>query len=193
MSESPTLEQHIADLAVEHRAKVAKHTLIAAGTRALPAVRAGLRHADVRVVVGCIDVIDHVLEEGVLRDLFAALAHADASVRRRALHALTCEHCKQGQCRPSDTALRRALIAACADPHPSVRGAAAEGLSSMVHDSAEALDAIVRLAASDPASAVRKKAALAAPGGPIYEGRRSKSGRLRRRPPAASLRRDRET
>ena len=46
--------------------------------------------------------------------------------------------------------------------------------------------AIVRAAESDPCSVVRKKAALSAPGGPIYEGRRSKSGRLRRRPPTAA-------
>jgi hypothetical protein len=189
MSESRTFEQQVDDLAVEHRAKDAKRSLIAAGTRAQPAVIAGLGHPDVRVVVGCIDVIDHVLEEEALDALFSVLGHPDPRVRRRALHALSCEHCKQGECRPSQTALRDALVAACEDCDPTVRAGAVEGLSPMVHDSADALAAIVRLADADPDRAVRKKAALSAPGGPIYEGRRSKSGRLRRRPPQVVERR----
>jgi HEAT repeat protein len=182
---SRRLEQHVDDLAVAHRAKVAKRTLIAAGSDALPAVRDGLRHTDVRVVIGCIDVIDHVLDETALGDLFGALEHCDSRVRGRALHALTCEHCKQGDCRPSEAALRRALIAACDDLDAYVRLVAVEGLSAMVHDWDEAFAMIVRISEFDTNSVVRKKAALAAPGGPIYEGRRSKSGRLRRRPPSA--------
>jgi HEAT repeat protein len=182
MSETRVLDELVADLAVEHRAKPARRALIAAGHAALPAVRAGLRHPDARVVVRCIDVIDHLLDDSALSDLFGVLQHPDASVRARALHALSCERCKQGACRPDADALKGALVAACDDPDAYVRRLAVEGLSPMVHDSEVARAAIIRLAQSDPSRMVRKQAALAAPGGPIYEGRRSKSGRLRRRP-----------
>jgi HEAT repeat protein len=183
MTPSRSLTQLVGDLAVEHRAKPAKRTLIAAGSDAVPALRAGLCHADMRVVIACIDAIDRVLDEAALEALLGVIDHPNPLVRARALHALSCERCKQGECRPNEAELRTALIAACDDPDPYVRYIAVEGLSVMIHDWDQALAAVVRLAQSDPAPFVRKKAALAAPGGPIYEGRRSKTGRLRRRPP----------
>lgn len=183
MTPSRALAELVDDLAVEHRAKIAKRTLIAAGGDAVPAVRAALSHADMRVVIACIDVLDRVLDEAAIEALFDAIDHPNPFVRGRALHALSCEHCKQGECRPDAAAARAALLAACDDPAAYVRFIAVEGLSLMIHDCDQALAAVVRLARSDPVPVVRKKAALAAPGGPIYEGRRSKTGRLRRRPP----------
>src|SRR6185436_3002968 len=78
--------------------------------------------------------------------LFAVLDHPDARVRGRALHALSCEHCKQGECRPGQAALRNALIAACDDPDPYVRYVAVEGLSAIIHDWDEALAAVAQVA-----------------------------------------------
>jgi hypothetical protein len=71
-------------------------------------------------------------------------------------------------------------------PTPTFATSPSKALSAMVHDSDEALAVVVRVAESDPDRSVGKKAALAAPGRPISEGRRSKSGRLRRRPPATA-------
>jgi HEAT repeat protein len=92
----------VGDLAVDHRARHALRALIAAGAAATPAVRRGLRHDDAQVRARCCDVLDHVLDADAIPELIANVTHGDPTVRARALHALGCDRCKEGACRPAE-------------------------------------------------------------------------------------------
>lgn len=166
-------------LGVAHRAREARRALLAAGAAATPAVRRGLGHHDPAVVVGCCDVLDASLDEDALPELFACLGHDDPQVRARALHALACDACKQGACRPGEGRLIRAAVRATTDPVAAVRVAAVQALGPASRRSADALAALERCAQADAHPPVRKIARWFLPGGPVYEGRRTKSGRRR--------------
>jgi hypothetical protein len=81
------------ELGIEHRAKAAMRSLMAAGRRVTPAVRRGLRHADPRVRARCCDVLDHFLDADAIPELMESLRPSDAGVRARAMHALACDRC----------------------------------------------------------------------------------------------------
>lgn len=164
------------ELGIEHRAKAAMRSLIAAGTRATPAVRRGLGHADPRVRARCCDVLDHFLEADAIPELMENLRHSDAGVRARAMHALACDRCKEGACRPAeDEVISAAIRLLSKDPDRFVRKAAIEALGPAVHRGREALDAVVAAHDADPDPLVRKVAGWYCPGGSIYQ-------RLRPRP-----------
>lgn len=73
-----------------------------AGPLAADALRWGLHHKDPAVRVGCCVVLDHYLDERALPDLTANLDHPNEEVRAWALHALACDRCKEGECRPEE-------------------------------------------------------------------------------------------
>src|SRR5881296_1393774 len=99
---SVDFDRIVGELAIEHRAKNAQRTLMAAGTTATPAVRRGLRHADPRVRARCCAVLDHFLDPDAIPELVENLAHEDPRVRMWAIHALGCDRCKDGECRPAE-------------------------------------------------------------------------------------------
>ena len=103
-------DELVTNLGVPHRAKAAKLALIETGPAARSAVHAGLANSDPAVVLGCIDVIDHILDAQDLLPLLAATSHGSGRVRQRSLHALICENCKAGVCRPSEADVRAALL-----------------------------------------------------------------------------------
>lgn len=175
-------DQTVSDLAVPHRSKRALRDLMWAGTPATPAVRRGLLHPDARVRAACCNVLDHYLDETAIPELILALDDCEPTVRARALHALACDRCKQGVCRPSEGVLPTAIRMLTEDPDREVRESAVQMLGPAVHRSPEALAAIVRARVEDPAPQVRKVAAWYCPGGPIYEGRPSRLGRRREKP-----------
>ncbi|MEV4298096.1 HEAT repeat domain-containing protein [Microbispora rosea] len=156
-------------LGSEPRRPDAFRELLRRGSAAVPAIRRGL--ADPRPVVReqCCRLLDHLLVEEALDDLTAMLADPDARVRVAALHALSCERCKTGACRPDrGVLLPRGIRLLHHDPDPHVRAMAAELVGLWVHSHPDALAALIRSRDDDPSPAVRKKAGWYAPGGPIH-------------------------
>jgi HEAT repeat protein len=160
----------VEDLAVEHRAKAALRSLMAAGAEATPALRWGLRHADPVVRAGCCVVLDHFLDEAALPELMANLTHDDARVRQWAMHALACDRCKEGACRPAeDDVLPIAIRLLREDESRRVRAEAVQLLGRVAHRRADALAALIEARRGDPHPNVRKIAARLTPGGANYE------------------------
>jgi HEAT repeat protein len=175
----------VSDLAVPHRAKKALRLLMEAGRAGTPAVRRGLAHANPVIRAQCCNVLDHFLDEAALPELVATLHDANSHVRARALHALSCDRCKEGACRPDEAQvvpIATRLLAEDADRY--VRTSAVQALAPFVHRRADVRQALIAAHESDPDPMVRKVAGWHCPGGPIFEGRRTKHGRLRPRPPA---------
>jgi len=158
-----------------HRGFQACQRLIALGPGATEAVRAGLAHPDPRVRAYCCMVLDHLMDEASVPVLIAALGDPAEQVRCAAAHALSCDRCKKGGCRPDAAAvLAAALDVLAGDESASVRAMAVEVAGRWVHSHPQARAAIERAAAADASPAVRKKASWYAPGGTIY--RRTEPG-----------------
>jgi HEAT repeat protein len=168
------------DLGVPHRAKAALRALMAAGPEATPMLRHGLGHANASVRIGCCIVLDHFLDDAALPELIANLQHEDDGVRGWALHALACDRCKEGACRPGeDDVVPLALRMLADDPSRRVRTQAAHLLGqSAAIARPDVTAALERARASDVHPNVRKVAARYVPGGAIYERRRRGSGAL---------------
>src|SRR5262245_25571939 len=92
----------VEDLAVKHRARHALRGLTAAGARAAAALLEGLRHPEPAVRIGCCQVLDHYLCPAALPELMENLRHENEIVRAWAMHALACDRCKEGSCRPGE-------------------------------------------------------------------------------------------
>ncbi len=160
---------YVNELAVEHRAKAAMRSLMAAGLAASAAVRRGLHDPNPVVRARCCDVLDHFLDPDAIPELMANLDHEHASVRARALHALACDRCKEGVCRPSEEEVISAAIRLLRqDADRYVRKAAVEALGPAVHRSDRARDALTAASEADSDPLVRKVASWYCPGGPIH-------------------------
>ena len=159
----------VESLAVEHRAKDALRRLMAAGSRATPAVRRGLLHESSAVRVACCKILDHHMDEAALPELIANLEHENEDVRAWAVHALACARCKEGSCRPGeDEVLPIATRMLLEDPSRRVRAMAAGMVGPSVHRRPEVLEALLHARDRDPDPTVRKVARWHTPGGPIY-------------------------
>jgi hypothetical protein len=176
-------ERLIADLAVKHRQKAALRQLLAAGMSATPAVRRGLRHSNPDVRVGCCIVLDHFMDAAALPELMANLTHENDHVRSWALHALACDRCKEGSCRPGeDDVVPIAIRMLLKDESRLVRKSAAGLLGPAVHRRPDICQALEWSRDHDPDPLVRKVAGWYTPGGPIYRrlsprpARKSRSG-----------------
>ena len=170
----------VEELAVKHRARGALRALMAAGPAATSAVRRGLLHDDPVVRVRCCMVLDHHLDEAALPELIANLTHEDGDVRAWALHALACDRCKEGACRPGeDDVVPTALRMLKDDRSRKVRTMAAHMLGPAVHRRQDVSRALEEARDSDSHPVVRKVASWYAPGGPIYR-------RLAPKPPRRS-------
>ena len=172
----------VEDLGVKHRAKASLRRLMAAGSLATPALRRGLRHSDPAVRVGCCKVLDHHMDEAALPELIANLQHEKAEVRVWAMHALACDRCKEGSCRPGeDQVVPIAIRMLTTDGSRRVRQMAAGLLGPSVHRRADALHALQRARDHDSHPVVRKIAGWYTPGGPIYRRLAPKPTRLQTR------------
>jgi HEAT repeat protein len=161
-------------LADPHRSAGAYARLRKLGSGAAEAAREGLRHDDARVRQYCCVILDHVLDDASIGPLIQALDDPAARVRMQAVHALACDRCKKGACRPAPQAvLPRAIALLASDPSAHVRAYAAELVGRFAHSHPAACEAISNAAAHDPSPAVRKKASWYAPGGTIYQRHRS--------------------
>ncbi len=159
----------VEDFALEHREKQALRALMAVGPAATAALRRGLHHPDANVRVGCCKVLDHHMDEEAVPELIGNLEHADPRVRAWAIHALACDRCKEGACRPGESdVIPIAARMLLGDENRQVRAMAAGMLGPSVHRSAEALRALEQARDRDPHPAVRKIARWYTPGGPLY-------------------------
>jgi HEAT repeat protein len=168
--ETRTLDQLVEDLGVEHRAKEAVRKLMRHGPTATAALQRGLAHANPKVRIGCCVVLDHYLDAPAVTDLIDNLGHDDPRVRRWAMHALACDRCKEGECRPGeDDTVPMAIRMLSEDPDRHVRKEAAGLLGFQVHARTDALAALQVANDEDPDPLVRKVAGWHIPGGPRYE------------------------
>ena len=169
-------------LAIPHRAKDAFWRLLGAGRDALPAVRAGLHHANADVRNYCCRYLDRFVDKDSMNDLMAMLDDSHPTVRAFALHALACDRCKQNDgCRiDGATVLPRAIELLRNDIDAHVRAHAIGVIGRYVHDQPTAIAALHDAMASDRSPAVRKKAAWYVPGGPIYTRTAPKPVRVKR-------------
>lgn len=157
-------------LSVPHRAGEALKRLMAAGQAATAVVREGLHHADPAVRVGCCKVLDHFMDEAAVPELIENLDHPDEQVRCWAMHALACDKCKEGSCRPGeDQVIPIAARMLLEDSSRRVRQSAAGLVGESVHRSAVALPALQHTRIHDPSPIVRKIAGWYLPGGPRYK------------------------
>ena len=171
----------VEDLAVKHRAKQSLRCLMAAGALATPAVREGLRHPAPAVRIGCCQVLDHYLDEAALPELIENLQHENEMVRAWAMHALACDRCKEGTCRPGeDEVLPIAAQMLLHDQSRRVRQMAAGVLGPSVHRCPDILDALEYARDHDPHPVVRKIAGWYTPGGTIYKRLAPKPVRMRK-------------
>jgi hypothetical protein len=151
------------------RARRAYCHLVLSGAAALPAIRAGLRHASADVRLYCTKALDRLVDPDSFAELVEMLCDSDARVRLDALHALACDRCKAMDRRPpTDDSLPAAIRLLRSDSDRHVRAMAAEVVGRFVHTDSLAADALVESREGDPDPAVRKKAGWYAPGGTIY-------------------------
>lgn len=171
----------VEELAVAHRRKYARRTLMEAGPSATPAVRKGLRHESPDVRRACCQILDHFLDEAAVPELMENLAHPDPSVRAWAVHALACDRCKEGACRPGEgDTVPIAIDMLRNDPAREVRGQAAGLLGPAAHRRSDVVAALRDACANDPDPAVRKIAGWWVPGGPRFERTKPRTARARR-------------
>lgn len=162
-------DQIIGELAFRYKAPNAYRALLDLGMRALPAVRAGLRHENPDVRLHCCRFLDRYLSPDTLSDLMGMLNDGDERVRCSALHTLACDRCKEGTCRPEEAeVLPKAIKLLECDCDAHVRAMAIEVVGHFVHTNALAAGAISAAHQRDENPTVRKKAGWYAPGGPIH-------------------------
>jgi HEAT repeat protein len=125
------LEGWVQRLARPSERQRAKAHLLRCGFPAVPAIRRGLRsHADPMVRATCAKLLDQLADDEAIPDLVAAVDDPDPTVAKLALHALACDRCKQGACRPGDDLfVPRALELVRTRPEPTVRAGAIDALA----------------------------------------------------------------
>ena len=163
-------ESLIENLRIPHRAKQAYWTLLGAGSRAVPALKKGLSHPDAKVRVAVCGILDHSLEEDCIPDLRANLTHEDEAVRAWALHALACDRCKEGSCRPGENdTIPVAVDMMLHDPSPLVRCKAIALVGESVHRRPASIDALREALEIESSPGNRKIIRWWLPGGPRFE------------------------
>jgi hypothetical protein len=156
-------------LSVRHRARGAYAGMLRQGLKLLPLARAGLSHPDPAVRAWCCRFLDHYVVQDAVGELIAMLDDPDPEVRAASLHALACDRCKEGACRPDETlVLQGAMRLLAHDPDSHVRTHAAGVVGVFVHTRPAAVAALQGAIAADPDPMVRKKARWYVPGGPIW-------------------------
>jgi len=121
----------VALLAVTSRRQQARRHLRTRGPGVVPALRRGLQHPDPMVRSSCAGLLDQLMDDASIPDLVAALDDPDIRVVRRALHALACDGCTQGECRPGDDLFVPKAIELLSDPDPDVRAGAIDALQQV--------------------------------------------------------------
>lgn len=173
----------INQLGVRHRAPDAYRALLRMGFEAVAEVLEGLQHTNPAVRSYCCLLLDHFLTPEAVSALLGRLQDPDPKVRQMALHALACDRCKEGDCRPSEAeVLPAALQILQSDEDYHTRAMAVEVVGLYVHTTPSAAHALIESHRHDPSPAVRKKAGWFVPGGTIYQRTRPRPSRSTRHP-----------
>lgn len=160
----------VASLARPTRSEDAYWLLMSRGASAIPALKDGLCSPEGLVRYQCCRVLDHYVTEDVAPALVAMLDDDDPRVVCQVLHSLTCERCKEGECRPDAEAVFQGARRLLRDSaFPIVRSLAAEVVGAEVHARPAALVALQSAREDDPSPMVRKKVTWYLPGGPIFD------------------------
>lgn len=176
LPEERSLDELIEHLGVRHRANASYQALLKRGFAIVPALQEGLLHPNPAVRHHCCRLLDHYLSPEAFPALLAMLSDPDPQVRISALHALACDRCKQGDCRPTEAeVLPSALRLLHEDSSAHVRAMAIEVVGHYVHTNPLAAQVLTETRTQDQSPTVRKKAGWYAPGGPIYQRTRPRS------------------
>ncbi len=163
-------DELVQQLGIAHRHKYALQRLMRLAEEASDAVRAGLLDENMMIRVGCCKVLDHHLDEAALPLLIENLEHQSAEVRLWAIHALACDRCKVGSCRPGEAeVIPRAVKMLRHDNNRQVRQMVAGLLGPGVQRSPEAASALQYAHLHDPHPSVRKVAGWWLPGGSRWQ------------------------
>jgi HEAT repeat protein len=139
----------VAQLGVSSCRSRAKQHLLTSGSLALPAIRRGLGHPKAIVRRQCVNLLDHLVDEESLVFLVGALDDDDPGVAARALHALACDRCKEGACRPGEDLWVPRALDLLHHADPDLRAAAIDALGKVVQRRPEVATAVAAASRSD--------------------------------------------
>ena len=109
----------------------------------------------------CVNLLDALVDEESLPDLVAALDDEDPTVASRALHALACEACKTGACRPEEELyVPRALELLRDSPNADIRANAVNALGRIADRRPDVAAALLEAAENDRSAGVRNVARM---------------------------------
>jgi HEAT repeat protein len=148
----------VPQLAHPQRRPDAKLHLRAAAADALPAVRRGMQHPKPIVRQQCAKLLDIIADEAAFVDLVAALDDDDPGVLKRALHALACDQCKEGECRPGEDLFVPRALELLHDANPDIRASAIDTLGKVAARRADVAAALAEAAEGDPDRGLRSMA-----------------------------------
>lgn len=151
-------EGWVAQLGRAQRRQEAKQHLTLSGPPAVPALRHGMAHPNPVVRRFCATILDKLLDEAALPVLVAALDDEDPEVCKRALHALACDRCKEGECRPGEDLWVPKALDLLHDPSADVRAGAIDALGKVVQRRPDVVAALDAVAASDADRGLRSMA-----------------------------------
>ena len=127
----------------------AKQHLYAAGRTAVGAICRGLRHDNAIVRRQCVNLLDHLVDDDSLPALIAAVDDTDPSVAGRALHALACDRCKEGACRPGEDLWVPKALGLLHHPDPDLRAAAIDALGKVASRREDVVAALLTVSEHD--------------------------------------------
>jgi HEAT repeat protein len=148
----------VAQLGKHSRCRQARLHLLAAGQEALPAIKRGLGHREPMVRRQCVNLLDHLLDEGAVQALVEAIDDPDDQVAARALHALACDRCKQGECRPGEDLWVPRALELLSSARTDLRAGAIDALGKVASRRPEVAAALAHSAAEDPDKGLRGQA-----------------------------------
>jgi len=148
----------VSQLGHSSRRQEAKLVLLGSGPDALEAIRRGLGHTDPMVRRQCVNLLDHLVDDDTVPDLVAAVEDPDPQVAARALHALACDRCKEGACRPGEDLWVSRALALLDTDDADLRAAAIDALGKVVSRRPDVAEALGRVALADPLKGLRGRA-----------------------------------
>src|SRR2546426_9864781 len=127
----------------------AKQHLLDSGRPAVGAICRGLRHEKALVRRQCVNLLDHLVDDDSLHALIAAVDDDDSAVAGRALHALACDRCKEGECRPGEELWVAKALDLLHHADPDRRAAAIDALGKVASRRDDVAAALVSVSERD--------------------------------------------
>ena len=122
----------VSQLGISSCRQRARTHLVASGRSAVPALRRGLHHPKTIVRQQCVRIFDQLVDDESLPEVVVALDDPDVGVRKRALHTLACDRCKQNECLPGEDLWVPRALEFLRHPDPDLRAGAIDALGNVV-------------------------------------------------------------